>query len=342
MTILYPIEVDFFVGHLNGARIPVFLHMLRALQEVSDVQVLQGGHRSRLQLDLDAPTMDAAYASASLEPASDDPRFALAIFQKGQPRDAIRGLDVVQTALMLNDPRARQAANQWHELLSCRFGFDRYRLSAPWRYLQGLRQDRTDLRQFDKVFVQSEIEARFLRDCAGRGAAQVEIFSNAAVTLKLFPEIAVPSVGADRARRFLLPVPPGTRREAEYRWFLKKLSAYPELAAQTTVLARENFLKDVPPGFDRRPPVEDYQKYLVDFACVLVPTKHYTGLNNRVFQAACSGCRVIASPEALCGLMSGHPALTHAPRSFTQMRDAMLSFPEGSTAAEDILAACSR
>ena len=338
MTYIYLVEEAFFSGHLNGARIPVFLHMLRSLRDGTRVIVMQQGERQVLECDTDAASMDAAFNACRLVPDIGATKYDLAVFQKGRPPSAVSGMEVREKALMLNDPRARQAANQFHELLSGRFGLDTYRLSAPLRYVRGLRQDKADMARFDVVYVQSQTEAQFLRRHARETGARVEIFKNSAVTLELFPEIAIQRGDAKRGGKFLLPVPPGARREGEYAWFLRHLAKLPDLAADTTVLSGAAFARHIPAGIKRASDVEDFQQFLGQFDCVLVPTGHYTGLNNRVFQAACAGCRLIASPQALEGLMPDHPALATAPRNFAGFAAAMKAFPQGSVAPEAVLA----
>ena len=338
MTNIYLVEEDFFSGHLNGAQIPVFLHMVQALRAGTEVRYRQNSKFYSLRIDEQATSMDAAFNSSEsyLSTGGD---FALAVFQKGQPQSAISDLQVAKTALMLNDPRARQAANQLHELLSGRFGFDLYRMTAPLRYLQGLREDRADLSRFDVVYVQSETEAQFLRDQGGNAYAQVEIFKNSVITLDLFPgSVTKPSL-ASRPERFLLPVPPGKRREAEYGWFLGNLEKHPDLSTQITVLARKSFRRHIPSGIRWTSNVDDFQEFLTRFECVIVPTMHYTGLNNRVFQAACAGCHVIASPEALEGLLPHHPEVAKAPRDFGSFAEAMKAFPTGSLDPQTVLLA---
>ncbi|MCT4556809.1 MAG: hypothetical protein N4A61_02005 [Pelagimonas sp.] len=337
MKLLFIIEPVFFDTFLNGARIPMFLRMVRAFQDGAEVHVRQGGDLWKLDCAQDAPTMDAAHRLAKLTRVTGPQSYALAVYQKGQSWDGAPGIEIAQRALMLNDARARQAGNQLYELCSGRFGFDLYRLSAPLRYMQGLRRDVAQMDRFDIVYVQTAPEAAFLRRKAPGAKAQIEMFNNALETKQLFPASIQPRGTAPRDRRFLLPVPPGVRREAEYVWFLRRLAGHPDLARQTTVQARAEFAPHVPEDMTHDSDVPDFQAYLAGFDCVLVPTKHYTGLNNRVFQAAAAGCHVIASPDALEGLIPGTSEQAHAPKSFAQFRAAMARYPEHALTPEVIL-----
>ena len=337
MNILYLIEPTFFDMHLNGARIPVFLHMLRALRDGARVQAFENSQKYAVSADFNAATMDAAFMSDIKKPTNNDRRVDLAVVQKGQPSAALQHYVITDIALMLNDPRSRQAANQLHELLSGRFGLDAYRVSAPWRYVKGRRRDLADMLEYDIVYVQSEVEKQALEKIGSGKGAKIEVFKNSAVTIDLFPDIVRSRVAGSRTKKFLLPVPPGIRREREYARFLGSLADSPDLLADLTVLSDPKFARHIPSVAEHASHVEDFQKFLEEFDCVLVPTKHYTGLNNRVFQAACGGCQLIASPEALTGLIPGHPVLETAPKSFQAFKDKMKSFPEGSVAPEIVL-----
>ena len=327
MKLLFVVEADFFEGCLDGRRIPLLLRMIQALTGGHNVHVALGPDRHELTVPKNALTMDAVHGAAKLTPVDGPTTYDLAVFQKGCSLPETDGLNWYQSALMLNDAHARQAYNQLYELLSGRFGFDLYRVSAPLRLLQGLRHDIAQMRRFDTIYVQTPPEANFLRLFAPWAKARIEIFNNAVLTRDLFPDLIRPPTGS-RRRDFLLPVPPGIRREPEYAWFLRRLAAYDDLCSRTTVLAPPSFTRHVPPGMAHDSDVPDFQVYLQDFACVLVPTKHFTGINNRVFQAAAAGCDVIASREALEGLISGAPELSQMPRSFAAFRDAMKGYPK--------------
>lgn len=333
MKTLFVVEPDFFDGHLSGARIPVFLKMAELCRGKSKVFARLGTKVVQVSMPADAPNMDLAYGGILLGAVKDVPQFDSVICQKGQRPDVAGG----RTALMLNDARGRQAINQLYELLSGRFGFDAYRLSAPIRFWQGMRRDRAQIAKFDTVYVQTEAEARFLRRFFAKAAHKIEIFSNKDAILSLYPNSVIAKNGA-RPHRFLLAAPPGIRRAAEYAWFLRRLRRHPELLRQLTVLAPDSFRKFVPQGVQIDTAVADFSAYLQQFDCVLVPTKHYTGLNNRVFQAAAAGCDVIASAEALEGLVGSDRALLRSlPRSFIAFRAAMETYPNGAVKPETVL-----
>lgn len=336
MKLLFVVEPDFFEGYLNGRRIPLLLRMVQALVEGQDVHVALGPDRHALTIPNSALNMDAAYSTAELTPVEGTAIYDLAVFQKGRSLPEKEELSWRKCALMLNDALARQAYNQLYELLSGRFGLDLYRVSAPLRLLQGLRRDITQMNRFDIIYVQTNPEATFLRRIAPRATARIEILNNAKLTRDLFPDmIRLP--GGMRRRDFILPVPPGIRREPEYAWFLRRLSTHEDLCARTTVLAPRGFARHVPQGMVHDSDVPDIHAYLQGFACVLVPTKHFTGLNNRVFQAAAAGCDVIASPEALAGLIPNTPELAKMPRSFAAFLEAMRGYPEAALTAKMLL-----
>lgn len=338
MTALFVVEPNFFEGHLNGVRIPLFLRMLQLAGDGSEVHAtVAEGRRVRISFEASAETMDSAYSAVVLDPVDGPVSYALGVFQKGRTLQQATGVTLERTALMLNDARARQAGNQFYELLSGRFGADLYRMTALLRYVQGLRRDRAQMDRFDTVYVQTAPEAEFLRRKSPGARAQIEIFNNGHVTRALFPASILVRGSEARLYRFVLPVPPGVRREPEYAWFLRRLGRYPDLLAQTRVLAPQGFARHIPQGVAHDVGVPDFQAYLAQFDCALVPTKHYTGLNNRVFQAAASGCHVVASPEALEGLIPGSAAVRRAPRNFAGFREAMLSYAEAAVSPEILL-----
>lgn len=325
MPTLFAIQPEFFTGHLNGARIPIFLMMLEHLKAGTTVHVMEDGVRHELSLGTWPRAMDLAYAALERRPVGRDVGYETMICQKGHV-PATRPEGVAATALVLNDASARQAVNQWQELLSGRFGLDLYRASAPLRYLQGTRRDRAQLGRHDRVYVQTAQEAAYLRRKHPDARAKIEIFNNRAAMLDLFPDAARPA-DRPRPRRFLLPVPPGARRAGEYGWFLLSLARHPELLAQTTVTAPESFAPYIPEGVEVDRDIPDFDAYLAGFDCVLVPTKHYTGMNNRVFQAAIAGCDVICSPEAAMGLNDAPEVLARTYDSFEGFCAAMEAYP---------------
>lgn len=337
MKTLFIADPGIFDNHLDGATIPMCLMMVSKARAGETIVVQLGPRRVRVDFDRAAETLDATHASARLSPAEYETYFDLVVYQKGVPDALPDGVNVDSRALMLNDARGRQAMNQFHELLTGRFGFDAYRMSAPLRALQGTHRDRAQLQRFDTVFVQTAPEADYLKRRFPTLAGKVAIFCNAAVTLRLFPEQVVAQPDTPRRRRFLLPVPPGLRRFGEYKWFLDRLASCPELLAQTAVLAPEAFRPLLPDGVVADSSVADFHGYLTGFDCVLVPTGHYTGLNNRVFSAAVAGCRLLASPEALEGLIPGAPEIVSAPRSFADFRRMMERWPEGALSPDVIL-----
>ncbi|MGK7761317.1 hypothetical protein [Marinovum sp. B10] len=332
MKTLFLIDPAFFDGHLNGARIPLCLMMLDTLRDGGRVCAQIGPRRVRVSFPSEADTIDASFSGVRLEDAPEECAFDLAVCQKGVPPELPEGVEVTQVALMLNDARGRQAINQFNELLSGRFGFDLFRMLGPLRAIQGNRRDRAQMARFDRVYVQTAPEAAYLRKRFSEAEQKVRIFNNGTVTLRLFEDTVVARPKTPRPRRFLLPVPPASRRVAEYEWFLKRLAAYPKLLEQTTVLLPSAFAGRVPEGFNVASAVPDFQAFLTSFDCVLVPTGHYTGLNNRVLQAALAGCDVIASPQALEGLIPHEQELAAAPHTFAQFRALMETWPEGGTA----------
>ncbi len=331
---LFALEPDFFSGHLNGARIPIFLMMLQELKQGRDVHALCGRQRFAVTLEQWPASMDEAYIVLRRTPVDTPASYEEMVTQKGHAPHpgALEDLDIASRSLLLNDSQARQAVNQLYELLSGRFGFDRFRLAAPLRIVQGLRRDRAMLRRYDRVYVQTEPERRFLQQpFIGGDPGRIGIFNNMSVTLELFPRKKLREQGdkALRADCFLLAVPPGRQRLGEYRWFLRRLAREPELLNRTTVLGPPALRDLLPREVAFVSEVPEIDSFFSEFACVLVPTRHYTGMNNRVFQAALAGCDIICSREAVQGLNNAPSVRARCCNSFADYAHAMASYPAG-------------